>query len=114
MKVPRLLLFIVFLTTFTSFVIARPVRLVSYQELFDKSDLVVIATPKATSDTKERIDLPGISVTNADNTRNGLSVIGIETKFHISVVLKGDQTIKDFTLHHYREATKPLRVLSAL
>jgi len=39
---------------------ARVVRKWSYQDVLDKSDWVVIATPIATADTKERIDLPGL------------------------------------------------------
>jgi hypothetical protein len=72
---------------------ARPVRLWSYQELLDASGLVVLATSVGTSDTQEHIDLPGF---------DGEHVIGIATAFHISVVLKGEKTLKNFVLHHYR------------
>ncbi len=72
---------------------ARGVRIWPYQELFEKSDLVVIATPTDTSDTQEHIDLPGF---------NGEHVIGLETRFSISTVLKGDKSVKNFILHHYR------------
>lgn len=30
------------------------------------------------------------------------SVVGVETKFTAAAVLKGDKTLKNFTLHHYR------------
>ena len=72
---------------------ARAVRTWSYQELLDKADLVVIATATATKDTAEHIDLPGFTAQ---------PVIGVETRFEVSVVLKGDTTLKDLVLHHYR------------
>src|SRR6185369_1484140 len=84
-----------FLVLSTGIVAARAVRLWSYQELLDKSDLVVIATPTATSDTQEHIDLPGFT---------GEHVVGVETKFSVSAVLKGDQAAKEIVLHHYRPA----------
>lgn len=74
----------------------------SSQELFDKSDLVVIATPTATEDTKEQIDLPDIKQITPDNKTIGVPAIGVETKFRIAGVLKGDKRLKQFTLHHYR------------
>ena len=69
----------------------------TYQQLLDKSDLVVIATPTSTIDTKEEIDLPGYAAMRAT---------GVETHFQISAVLKGEKNLKDFTLHHYR-GSKP-------
>jgi hypothetical protein len=72
---------------------ARVVRPWPYQELLEKSDLVVIANPSATNDTKEHIDLPGFA---------GQPVISVETRFTVSSVLKGDKALKDFVLYHYR------------
>ncbi len=63
------------------------------QQLLDKSDLVVIAVPTATHDTQERGPLPG------DDRQ---SVIGVQTDFVVTSVLKGVQTIKTVALHHYR------------
>ena len=71
---------------------ARVARAWSYQELLDKSDLVAIAIPTATNDTKEQIELPGFM---------GQRVVGVETKFSVHALFKGDKT-KDFVLHHYR------------
>ena len=82
-----------FLLGLTGIVAARVVRIWPYHELLAKSDLVVLATPTATNDTKEHIDLPGFV---------GEHVIGVETKFAVSAVLKGDKTLKDFVFHHYR------------
>ena len=77
----------------TAIVAARVVRIWPYQELLEKSDFVVIATPTATNDTKEHVDLPSFP---------GQPVIGVETRFAVSAVLKGDKALKDFVLHHYR------------
>jgi len=82
-----------FLLGFTGIVAARAVRIWPYQELLEKSDLVVLATPTATNDTKEHIDLPGFV---------GEHVIGVETRFTVSAVLKGDKALRDFAFHHYR------------
>jgi hypothetical protein len=76
---------------------ARVIQPWSYQQLLDKSDLVVIATPTATGDTKEHIALPGFEAQR---------VIGVETRFAVSAVLKGDKAIKDLVLHHYRSDVK--------
>ncbi|MDA1054933.1 MAG: hypothetical protein O3C40_31300 [Planctomycetota bacterium] len=82
-----------FLLVSTGSVSARLVRHWSYQELLDKSDLVAIATPRATNDTEEHINLPGLAAQR---------VVGVETEFAVSVVLKGDKALKKFSLHHYR------------
>ena len=82
-----------FVVASTGIVGARAVRTWSYQELLDKSDLVVIATPTATNDTKEHIDLAGFL---------HQPVTGIESSFAVSAVLKGDKALKEFVLHHYR------------
>jgi hypothetical protein len=82
-----------FILVATGIASARRIHAWSYQELLDKSDLVAIATPTATNDTKEHINLPGFV---------GQPVIGVETSFTVSAVLKGDKAPKDFVLHHYR------------
>src|ERR1051326_929053 len=76
-------------------VTARAVRVWSDQELLDQSDLAVIAVPTASADTKEQISLAGV---------DGQRVIGVETRFTISAVLKADKGAKDLVLHHYRPA----------
>ena len=89
-----LILAVVALLVSTGIVGARGVRIWSHQELLKESDLTVIATPTSNNDdTKERIDLPGF---------DGQRVIGVETRFAVSVVLKGDTALKNFVLHHYR------------
>jgi hypothetical protein len=64
----------------------------SYQEMFDKADLIVIAKPVSTAATTERTMLmPG-----------KFHVIGISTDFETRVVFKGDKKVKIFVLHHYK------------
>ena len=83
-----------FLVLATSLVAqARLIKHWTDQELFEKSDLVLIATPTTSSDTLERIDLPGLTAQK---------VIGVETAFAVSAIVKGDKEMKDFILHHYR------------
>jgi hypothetical protein len=94
MKTIRLLvLTTAFLLCVTGIVAARGVRVWPYQELLEKSDLVVLATPNASNDTKEHIDLPGFV---------GQPVIGVETRFAVSAILKGYKEQRDFVFHHYR------------
>jgi hypothetical protein len=72
---------------------ARGIAATSYEELLEKSDLVVIAKATRTGDTRERAFLP---------TFPRLEVVGVETAFAASAVLKGDKNLKEFVLHHYR------------
>jgi hypothetical protein len=68
------------------------VQLLSYKELLDRSDMVVIATPSSrTRDTNEPCDLP-----------SSLKCTGVETVFEVSAVFKGDKDIRTFTLRHCR------------
>jgi hypothetical protein len=84
---------------------ARYVSVLSYQEMLAKSDLVVIADPVSkTTDTKEEAFLPNIWRQDKDGNRIRIKSFGVETKFVVSAVLKGDPRLKRFTLHHYREA----------
>jgi len=68
----------------------------SYQELYDQADLVVIAKPISTQDTTEAAVLPNIAP--------DVHVVGLSTEFEISVVMKGDKSLKKCVLHHYRLA----------
>jgi hypothetical protein len=82
------------LLTLTAIVEARAIATWSYQKLLDKSDMAVIATPTATSDTTEKLkSLAGF----------GQPLIGVETKFTVSGILKGDKEMETFVLHHYRD-----------
>jgi hypothetical protein len=83
---------------------ARLMAVLSYQELLERSDFVVIASPKSrTTDTKEQAFLPNISLQDKDGKLSKVKSIGVETVFDVAAVFKGDQKTKQFTLHHYRE-----------
>ena len=87
---------------------ARFVSMPNYQEMLSKSDLVVIANPASrTSDTKEHSVLPNIWRQGKDGQKSNIESIGVETIFNVCAVLKGDKALKQFTLHHYREAQFP-------
>jgi len=75
---------------------AREMRSWSYQELYDQADLVVIAKPISTQDASEKAVLPNISP--------DVHVVGLSTEFAISVVMKGDRSLKKCVLHHFRLA----------
>jgi hypothetical protein len=76
------------------FVSARLMKDWTWEELFSKSDFVVIAEPISdTHDTDERTNLEGIAPP--------LPVIGVATDFKTIFVLKG-QKLDRFVLHHYR------------
>lgn len=90
-KIPPLLL----LLALPVLVSARLMQAWSYQEMFDKADLVVIAKPVATKDTTETNTLP--------NIRPDIKVIGLATDFEVRTLMKGSNTNR-FVLHHYRLA----------
>jgi hypothetical protein len=72
---------------------SRPMPSWSYRKLLDTSDLVAVATPIATKDTDEQLKRSG-----------RLTLVGVETRFEITAVLKGDKTLMTLVLHHYRES----------
>ncbi|MGA2544518.1 MAG: hypothetical protein ABSG78_23455 [Verrucomicrobiota bacterium] len=74
---------------------ARPVRLFSYQELLDKSDLIVIAKPVSTQEKADQAVSPPMWPE---------SFVGLSTEFDVSLVVKGDNSLKKIVLHHYRFA----------
>jgi len=92
---------LIFITTCLSH--ARPFTLWSYQDLYDKADLVIIAKPISTQDTTEKTTLPDIP---------DVHVVGLFTEFKISVVMKGDKSMKKATLHHYRLADTKEEVIN--
>jgi hypothetical protein len=77
---------------------ARLVQHWTYQEMFDKSDLVAIGNLISSRDTDERITLPGYNP--------ALPVIGVVTEFKTSIVFKGPKDLKTIRLHHYRFVSK--------
>jgi hypothetical protein len=81
---------------------ARPVANWNYQQKYAMADVVAIGTPIQVDDTKEKTDLPGVSVGRLGKPATGLPVIGVNTRFAITSIRKGEQNIKEITLHHYR------------
>jgi len=73
---------------------ARLMQYWSYQEMFNKADLVVIAAIASSKDTDERTILPNYSPP--------LKVVGVVSEFESRLVLKGDKKIAGFQLHYYR------------
>jgi hypothetical protein len=72
-----------------------------YDDLFARSDFVVIAEPlHNTRHTTERSTLGEITPP--------MRVVGVETPFQTAWVLKGPKQNR-FTLHHYREPTRKLK-----
>ena|SRR5438309_1521376 len=102
MKKTLLAAFLLFGAPFVQSTFARLMYDWSYQELFDKSDFVVIANPVSrTRDTSERTILRDIQE----------NVIGLETQFETQVVLKGTKRAR-FMLHHYRSVPSRVAVLN--
>src|SRR4029077_1485849 len=92
MKHTSLAALLLFSATCAQTISARLMYDWSYQELFDKSDFVVIANPVSrTKGTDERTVLREMQE----------NVIGVETQFETQVVLKGGKRDR-FVLHHYR------------
>lgn len=73
---------------------ARITQAWTYQEMFDKADLVVIAQVLSTKDTGEQSALQDVEP--------HVAVIGIITDFKSSLILKGPRNLATFQLHHYR------------
>lgn len=88
---------------------ARALQVLTYRELFERSILVVVATPLGkTVDTQEEYVLPGIAQIDLNGVTGGVKCIGVETAFRVSAVLKGDTTTRELILHHYRDtASQP-------
>lgn len=84
---------------------ARLVSIMSYQEMLAKSDLVVIANAAgATSDTEEHSFFPDFWRQAMNGEKSRIESVGVETRFTVCAVLKGEADLREFTLHHYREA----------
>jgi hypothetical protein len=66
----------------------RPVPIWTYQDMTDKSDLVVIAKPVATTNTAERTMLLGVQMT------------GWETELEVRLTIRGERNLKKIVFHH--------------
>ena len=73
---------------------AREMLAWTYQELFDKADLVAIGRPISTTETKEESNLSDIFP--------NVAVVGLSTNFELGLVMKGENSTRKIVLHHYR------------
>lgn len=71
-------------------IMARLVEPWTYREMFDRADLVAIASVVSSKDTDERRTLASVRV------------IGVVTDFKVCLTLKAEKQISTFRLHHYR------------
>jgi ankyrin repeat protein len=78
--------------TFTALAPLLSIR--PYEELYNMSDVVVVAKPLATKDTDEKTTL-----------RTRIQIVGVSTEFQIIAGLKGAASLKQLTVHHYRFAS---------
>lgn len=85
---------------------AHVMSILPYDELFDRSDLVVIAKPVTkTADTKEKTHFEDVVYRHPDGTQSPVPAIGVETVFEVLKVVKVDASLKRFVMHHYRDAS---------
>ena len=94
MKNHAAILAVAFSIAFGDLVSAQLMYAWTYEELFSKSDFVVIAEPiSATHDTEEQTILPELDPS--------VPAIGVATDFQTLLVLKGQKQDR-LVLHHYR------------
>jgi hypothetical protein len=92
---------------------ARTMPDYTFESRFAGSDLIVIARPVTkTTDTKERTNFEGLVELRRDREQVPVAAVGVETKFIVLKVIKGDATTKEFVLHHYRGLPPPAGMLS--
>jgi hypothetical protein len=103
LRLPFFCAAILFLTS-TGIADARFVQVWTPEELFNRSDLVVIATPTSVADTGEHGSFPGSQFRDQP-------VFGVVTTFAVKKVLKGAKGIAIAILHHYRPG--PMQVPNA-
>jgi hypothetical protein len=81
---------------------ARILRSWPYTELMKAADLVVIATPVATTATGRLEELPNILEGDASRNASTVKAERLETELDVTVTLKGNAAAK-IVLHHTRE-----------
>lgn len=77
----------------------------SFRQMLEQADVVVVATVVSTHDTPEKKRL--IDIDTPRTARPELlhdAVVGVETEFRTRAVLKGATNLERFVLHHYRLA----------
>ena len=75
---------------------ARAIQVLSYRQLLQMADFIVVAHPISTKDTAELTDLPHIDPP--------IAAIGLSSEFEVGIVLNGDGALKKLVVHHYRMA----------
>src|SRR5215469_4483204 len=87
---------------------ARLVQEFTYQALFDRADVVVIAQPiSKTADTNESTFFSDMVRQDSSGRSSKVAAIGVVTSFKVLKVIKGEQTLEQFVLHHFRELNSP-------
>ena len=84
---------------------SRMFQALTYQQLRDGSDLVVVGRPLEVRHLDEKYVLPGISRMPSKGSDTRYHAQGIETKFEVLTTLKGSE-LQSVVLHHYRKADK--------
>jgi hypothetical protein len=79
-----------------SILFARLYKVWSYQELYGKAELIVIAKPIQTKVTDEHIMLA-----HSDS-------IGVLTELAIKTVMKGNTNLSSVAVHHYQNGTNSI------
>ena len=72
---------------------ARPIKMWTYQELFDQADLVIAARPSRSRDA------------HADERHwaaPASNLVAVITDFEIDGIMKGDRSLKRCSLYHFR------------
>ena len=84
---------------------ARGISILSYEELHDRSDIVVVVKPVSTKDTHEKTIIPRIM--------REFPLVGLSTEFEVIANLKGDKSLKRLVVHHYRLEDPHLPIINA-
>src|SRR6266481_7572707 len=74
---------------------ARIAQSWTYEEMFNKADLVVLARFVSSEDTNERSVLK-------ENLPQPVDVLGVISRFDTCLILKGPKDVTKFELHHYK------------
>ena len=81
---------------------ARLINSRTFRELDKRADIIVVAKPVSTKETAEQINLRGVG-----------PAVGLSSEFEVNLVLKGDNSLKQLVVHHYRLANPDLRICNA-
>jgi hypothetical protein len=95
-NIMKVLIFILLMLIIPALSFGRLTEVWSYDRMSERASLIVIAKPLST-----------VEISNDDKLPGGLdyNVVGLLTTFQVKTVLKGDKTLKEFTMHYYRLKT---------